>query len=111
MVSLLFNLLLWVVAAWLLYPLVFIKLDLGDIPTSFFRSIAGVVLLIIMFGKNMIDIMFQRMTKSELHLRTTAMNVVLTYLFIIVSVVSFAISILLMLTTQQQNNTPTSPLQ
>lgn len=111
MFSIVFNLLLWLVAAWLLYPLVFIQLNLADIQTSFLRSTAGVVLLIIMFGKNMIDIMFQKMTKSELHLRATAMNIVLTYIFIIVSVVSFAISVLLMIATRQQNNVPPSPMQ
>lgn len=109
MFSLLFNLLTWILAAWLLYPLVFIKFELGDVQTSFFRSLGGVALLIIMFGKNMVDIMFQKMTQSEIHLRTTAMNVVLTYLFIIVSVVSFAISVLLMLTTQAQKSAPQSP--
>ncbi len=102
--SLVFNLGLWVAAAWLLYPLVFIKFELGDVQTSFFRSISGVVLLIIMFGKNMVDIIFQKMTQSELHLRTTAVNVVLTYLFVIVSVISFAISVLLMLVTQQRQS-------
>jgi hypothetical protein len=106
LLSLLFNLFLWILAAWLLYPLVFIKFDLGDVRTSFIRSISGVVLLIIMFGKNMVDIIFQKMLQSEVHLRATAMNVVLTYLFIIVSVISFAISVLLMLATRQQSSTP-----
>lgn len=110
MFSILFNLALWVAAAWLLYPLVFIQFDLGDVQTSFFRSLGGVVLLIIMFGKNMVDIIFQKMEQSELHLRATAMNVVLTYIFIIVSVISFAISILLVLTTQTQTSNPPSPL-
>lgn len=109
MFSILFNLVLWLAAAWLLYPLVFIQFDWGDVQTSFFRSLAGVALLIIMFGKNMIDILFQKMTRNELHLRTTAMNVVLTYAFIIVSVISFAISVLLMLaTSQRQGSQPPS---
>ncbi len=109
MFSLIFNLLIWILAAWLLYPLVFIKFDLGDVRTSFFRSLAGVALLIIMFGKNMVDVIFQKMTRSEAHLRTTAMNVALTYIFIIVSVISFAISILLMLTAQQRNTNQQLP--
>lgn len=111
MISILVNLALWGVAVWLLYPLVFIRFDGGDVQTSFFRSIAGVALFIIMFGKNMVDILFQKFEKSELHLRTTAMNVGLTYLFVIVSVISFALSVLLMLTTQQRTSTPPSPLQ
>lgn len=106
MFSILFNLALWLAAAWLLYPLVFIQFDWGDVQTSFFRSLAGVALLIIMFGKNMIDILFQKMTHNELHLRTAAMNVVLTYAFIIVSVISFAISALLMLVTSQRQGSP-----
>ena len=61
MFSLVLNILLWIAAAWLLYPLVFIRFDLGDIQTSFFRSISGVALLIIMFGKNMVDIIFLKM--------------------------------------------------
>jgi hypothetical protein len=107
MFSLLFNIILWLLAAWLLYPLVWIQFDLGDVRTSFIRSLSGVVLLIIMFGKNMIDIIFLKETRSELHLRTTAMNVALTYIFIIVSVVSFALSVLLMLATQSQQSNPT----
>jgi hypothetical protein len=107
MFSLVLNILLWIAAAWLLYPLVFIRFDLGDIQTSFFRSISGVALLIIMFGKNMVDIIFLKMEQKELHIRTAAMNVVLTYVFIIISVISFAISVLLMLATQQQSSSPT----
>jgi hypothetical protein len=107
MFSLVLNLLLWIAAAWLLYPLVFIQFDLGDVQTSFFRSIAGVALIIIMFGKNMVDIIFLKMEQKELHIRTAAMNVALTYVFIIVSVISFAISVLLMLATQQQSTSPT----
>ena len=107
MFSLILNILLWIAAAWLLYPLVFIRFDLGDVQTSFFRSIAGVALLIIMFGKNMVDIIFLKMEQKELQIRTAAMNVALTYIFIIVSVISFAISVLLMLATQQQSSSPT----
>jgi len=108
MFSILFNILLWILAAWLLYPLVFIQFDLGDVQTSFFRSISGVALLIIMFGKNMVDIIFLKMEQKELHLRrVAAMNVALTYIFIIVSVASFAISVILMLATQQQSSAPT----
>lgn len=109
MFSILFNILLWLAAAWLLYPLVFIRFDLGDVQTSFFRSLAGVALLIIMFGKNMVDIIFLKMERSELHLRTAATNVVMTYIFIIVSVISFAISVLFMLATQQQSPPQQSP--
>jgi hypothetical protein len=109
MFSLLFNIILWLLAAWLLYPLVWIQFDIGDVRTSFIRSLSGVVLLIIMFGKNMIDIIFLKETRSELHLRTTAMNVALTYIFIIVSVVSFALSILLMLATQSQQQDYSQP--
>jgi hypothetical protein len=106
MLSLILNLLLWIAAAWLLYPLVLIRFDLGDVRTSFFRSIAGVALLIIMFGKNMVDIIFLKMEQKELHIRTAAMNVALTYVFIIVSVISFALSVILLLATQQQSSSP-----
>ncbi len=51
--------LVWIVTAWLLVPLVTLdKVELRRSTEYFFRSAAGTVLMIIMFGKTIFDLLF-----------------------------------------------------
>ena len=52
-------LLVWAVTAWLLYPLaVMDNVDINNIKNYFYRSAAGIILMILMFGKTIIDLLF-----------------------------------------------------
>jgi len=52
-------LLVWAVAAWLLYPLaVMDNVDINNVKNYFYRSAAGIILMILMFGKTIIDLLF-----------------------------------------------------
>ncbi len=51
--------LVWIVTAWLLVPLVTLdRVELRRSTEYFFRSAAGTVLMIIMFGKTIFDLLF-----------------------------------------------------
>ena len=51
--------LVWIVTAWLLVPLISLdKVELRRSTEYFFRSAAGTVLMIIMFGKTIFDLLF-----------------------------------------------------
>ncbi len=50
---------LWVLAAWFLYPLVNLdKVDMGNVKPYLYRSAFGLTLLIIFFGKTLHDLIF-----------------------------------------------------
>jgi hypothetical protein len=71
----------WVVTAWLLYPLVFI----GDVTTQnvkgfFYRSAAGIVLMIILFGKTLFDLLFPQ----DVSKRKSAVSVAFLTLYTLV---------------------------
>ena len=54
-----FTLLLWVVTAWLLYPLVALdRVDMSNIKLYLYRSVLGLTMLIIFFGKTMFDLIY-----------------------------------------------------
>jgi len=62
---------LWVLTAWLLYPLIFIEsVRLHDATKFFYRSALGIIIMIILFGKTLFDLFFPLDTsrrKSVLH--------------------------------------------
>jgi hypothetical protein len=64
--------LVWIVTAWLLVPLITLdKVELRRSTEYFFRSAAGTVLMIIMFGKTIFDLLFPLDTsrrKNLLHI-------------------------------------------
>lgn len=50
---------IWAVAAWLLYPLIFIgEVTPSSVKGFFYRSSAGIVIMIILFGKTLFDLLF-----------------------------------------------------
>ena len=52
-------LLVWALVAWLVYPLIVLdRVDLLKAKEYFYRSAAGIVLMIILFGKTLFDLMF-----------------------------------------------------
>jgi hypothetical protein len=68
----------WGATAWLLYPLVFV----GEVTTQsvkgfFYRSAAGIVIMIILFGKTLFDLLFP----LDVSRRKSAISVVLLTLY------------------------------
>jgi hypothetical protein len=54
-----FTLFLWIVTAWLLYPLVTLdRVDMSNIKQYLYRSALGLTLLIIFFGKTLFDLVY-----------------------------------------------------
>jgi hypothetical protein len=54
-----FTLFLWVVTAWLLYPLISLdRVDMSNIKPYLYRSALGLTLLIIFFGKTLFDLVY-----------------------------------------------------
>lgn len=53
------TLALWVLAAWLLYPLVNLdRVDMSNVKATLYRSALGLTLLIIFFGKTLFDLIY-----------------------------------------------------
>jgi len=53
------TLALWVLAAWLLYPLVNLdRVDMSNVKPTLYRSALGLTLLIIFFGKTLFDLIY-----------------------------------------------------
>jgi hypothetical protein len=54
-----FTLFLWIVTAWLLYPLVTLeRVDASNVKPCLYRSALGMTLLIIFFGKTLFDLVY-----------------------------------------------------
>lgn len=53
------TLVLWVLAAWLLYPLVNLdRVDMSNVKSTLYKSALGLTLLIIFFGKTLFDLIY-----------------------------------------------------
>ena len=69
----------WAATAWLLYPLIFRLITVQSAKEYFYRSAAGIVLMIIMFGKTLFDLLFPQ----ELSRRRSAFNIAFLTLYTI----------------------------
>lgn len=67
-----FILILWVVTAWLLYPL-FTKdtVDIKDANEYIYRFAVGIAVMIIMFGKTIFDLIFPQPISKKMPLMNT----------------------------------------
>lgn len=66
------TLILWIIAAWLLYPL--INLDTVQMENAkeyLYRSAFGIALLLIFFGKTIFDLLFPQVTMGKMPLMNT----------------------------------------
>ena len=54
-----FTLLLWLVTAWLLYPLVSLdRVDASNVKSYLYRIVIGLTLMIVFFGKTLFDLIY-----------------------------------------------------
>jgi hypothetical protein len=86
-----FQLLLWIAAAWLLYPLTILdSTDMTRAKEYLYRSASGIVLMVIFFGKTLTDLIYLRVSSRPLALLNT--------LFLYVYAVALASGIIFMVT-------------
>jgi uncharacterized membrane protein YhdT len=70
--SLGFVLILWIATAWLLYPLVTADTaDMGNVKEYICRSALGITLMVILFGKTLIDLIFPLVSSQKMPLLNT----------------------------------------
>lgn len=70
--GIIFILLLWVVIVWLVYPLFTLRsIDINYAKEYIYRSAAGIAIMIILFGKTVFDLFFNRaVTRKKQWLNT-----------------------------------------
>ena len=74
-------LVLWIIIAWLLYPL--IKLDsvhMDNAKEYIYRSAFGIALMIIFFGKTIYDLLFPQVTYRKMPLMNTVLLSIYAFL-------------------------------
>jgi len=93
--------LMWICAAWLLFPLLGIgSLDMENAKKYIFRSAGGTAILIILFGKTVFDLFF---LKAEATKQSVLNIVFLTlYLFAIAGVLVYIVSRMIMVYIKAQ---------
>ncbi len=73
-----FTLALWIITAWFLYPLISLdRVDMSNVKPFLYRSVLGLTLLIIFFGKTMFDLIYPWVVGRKL----PVMNVVFLTLY------------------------------
>ena len=77
------TLILWILAAWLLYPL--INLDTVDMENAkeyLYRSAFGIALMVIFFGKIILDLLFPQVTMIKMPLMNTIFLTLYAFLLV-----------------------------
>jgi len=83
-------LILWIITAWLLYPLIVLdSVNMHNAEEYFYRSAVGIVIMIILFGKTVFDLLYPQFGNTK----KAALNIVflVLYAFAIASGVIFLI--------------------
>lgn len=69
-----FILILWALTAWLLYPLISLdSVDMENVKQYLYRSAMGIALMIIFFGKSVIDLLFPTVSLKKMPLLNTVL--------------------------------------
>ncbi|MFQ6083003.1 MAG: hypothetical protein ACE5WD_06560 [Candidatus Aminicenantia bacterium] len=67
-----FVLILWIVIAWLLYPLINLdSVDMKNAKEYLYRSVIGITIMLIFFGKTIIDLLFPQVSFKRMPLLST----------------------------------------
>lgn len=99
-----FMLILWIVTAWLLYPLVVLdSVNMGNAKEYFYRSALGIAIMIILFGKTAFDLLFPQVVNRKVPLINTVL-LTLYSLFIAGGIIFMVFRMILMYINKQDNN-------
>jgi len=67
-----FIIILWILTAWLLYPLINLdSVDMENAKEYLYRSAIGITIMIIFFGKTVFDLLFPQVTFRRMPLLNT----------------------------------------
>ena len=67
-----FVIILWIATAWLLYPLINLdSVDMDNAKEYLYRSAVGLTIMIIFFGKTILDLLFPQVTFRRMPLLNT----------------------------------------
>lgn len=76
-----FVLVLWIITAWLLYPLINLdSVDMDNAKEYIYRSAFGIALMIIFFGKTVYDLLFPQVTYRKMPLLNTILLSIYAFL-------------------------------
>jgi len=67
-----FILMVWIVTAWLLYPLITLdSVDIKNAKVYLYRSAMGIAIMLILFGKTIFDLLFPQYISNKMSLLNT----------------------------------------
>jgi hypothetical protein len=101
--AILFTFLLWLVTAWLIYPLVSLDtIDIGNAKEYLYRSAVGIAIMIILFGKTVFDLFFPQVVTRNVPLVNTIFLTV--YTLAIAAGIIFMVSRMIILFIKSQDS-------
>ena len=75
------TIILWIVTAWLLYPLINLdSVDMGNAKEYLYRSVIGISIMIIFFGKTIFDLFFPQITLRRIPVVNTVFFAIYSFL-------------------------------
>ncbi len=102
--GIIFMLLLWIVTAWLLYPLLVLdSVDMNSAKEYFYRSAIGIAIMIILFGKTAFDLFFPQVVSRKVPLLNTIFLTL--YSLLLAGGVIFVVSRMIVLYISNQEST------
>jgi hypothetical protein len=94
---------LWIVTAWLLYPLIALdSVDMGNAKEYLYRSAIGITIMLIFFGKSIIDLFFPHVTFKRVPLINTILLAV--YSFALAGGIVFMVSRIIIMYLRSQKS-------
>ena len=94
---------LWIVTAWLLYPLIKLdSVDMGNAKEYLYRSAFGITIMLIFFGKSIIDLFFPQVTFKRVPLINTILLAV--YSFALAGGIVFMVSRIIIMYLKSQKS-------
>lgn len=94
---------LWIVTAWLLYPLIILdSVDMGNAKEYFYRAAIGITMMVIFFGKSIIDLFFPQVTFKKMPLINTILLAV--YSFALAGGIVFMVSRIIIMYLRSQKS-------
>ena len=84
------TIILWIIAAWLLYPLINLNtVHMENAKEYLYRSAFGIALMLIFFGKTIFDLLFPQVTMGKIPLLNTIFLIL--YAFVLAGGIIFMV--------------------
>lgn len=97
------TLVLWGLAAWLLYPLIDLdSVQMENAKEYLYRSAFGIVLMLIFFGKTIFDLLFPQVTMRKIPLLNTILLTL--YAFVLASGIIYMVLRMIVLYLKSRNS-------